>query len=78
MKSLVTCEDEKLSSTRVGTKTPLNVPSSVLEHAAGNENGPKCSLSRAAGRRLRTLFLETVLNRRSVETAKSILKSCDI
>ena len=30
MKSLVTCEDEKLSSTREGTKTPLNVPSSVL------------------------------------------------
>ena len=50
----------------------------IGQHASGNENGPKCSPSRAAGRRLRTLFLETVLNRRPVETAKSILKSCDI
>ena len=57
---------EKLSSTRGGTKTPRNVPSAVLVHAAGNEMGAKCSLRHAAGRRLRTLFLDTVLNRRPV------------
>ena len=36
----------------------------MLEHAAGNEMGAKCSLRRAAGRQLRTFFLDTVLNRR--------------
>ena len=40
-------EVEKSSSTCEGTKTGPNVPSAVLEHAAGNKNGPKRSLSRA-------------------------------
>ena len=38
----------------------------MLEHAAGSKNGAKRSLSRADGCRLRTLFLDTVLNRRPV------------
>ena len=42
---------ESASTWRV-TKTPINVTSAVLEHAAGYENALKCSLSRAGGRRL--------------------------
>ena len=61
-----TREVEKPSSTSEVTKKVLIVPSAVLVHAAGNEKGAKCSLSRAAGRRLRTLFLDIVLNRRPV------------
>ena len=38
----------------------------MLEHVASNKNVPKRSLSRATGRRLCTLFLDTVLNRRPV------------
>ena len=53
--------------------------SRVAEKLSSTRDGTKTPRNvPSAGRRLRILFLETVLNRRSVETAKSILKSCDI
>ena len=38
-----------MTCTRRGTILPINVTSGVLEHAAGNDNAPKCNLSRAGG-----------------------------
>ena len=40
---------EKSASTRRGTVRPDNVPSEVLEHAAGHDTALKCSLGRVGG-----------------------------